>query len=343
MEFRIPRSNQRRLIAVGVAVIVLVALLWTLRDREGGLLELQPRADSQPFLLGWHEQGDNLDRMRAHEERLGKRFALVRLYNQWQLPGRRLEEMVSQGRLVLSSHKAPDSGWGAVASGREDKMIRALAERYKSYRTEIVFVFHHEPHDDASDLKGGDYGTSRQFVDAWRRIHRIFGEEGALASRGGNVLFGYVATGSQALAEGDGAGDRMYPGDEYVDLLAHDRYNWADCRKEKWEEFATNWEPLVRLAAAHHKPIIPAELGSGPGGDRDEWFRNAAEWLKNDPQASRYMLGFAYYHSFHDNCHWDFMNDGDGVAGWRDAFSDDPRFLGEPFSLAGVVAGLAVP
>ena len=338
MELRSSRPALAVRIAVGiVAVVVLFAVWWMFfRDEERGPLQLQPRAATRPVMLGWHEKSDDVNLMKQREQRLGKRFAIVRLYNQWQLPYRRVDQMVGEGRLVLSSHKPPDSGWRAVASGREDALIRRLAAKYKSYRREIVFIFHHEPHDDAADVKrGGRYGTSRDFVAAWRRIHRIFVERGAHVSTGGNVLFGYSATGSQALADGDGSGDVMYPGDEYVDILAHDRYNWAGCRREKWEQFSENWAPLVRLAATRNKPLIPAEFGAGPGGDRNEWFRNAANWIKTDPLASKYMVGFAYYHSFHDNCPWDFMNHGDGVQGWQEAFADDPAFLGEPFSLVG--------
>lgn len=342
MELRWSRLGTGPRIVLGIlALVLLVALWWVfLRREERGPLEIQRRADTRPIMLGWHEKSDDVGRLKEREEKLGKRFAIVRLYNQWQLPGRRVDQMVNEGRLVLSSHKGPPGGWAAVASGREDATVRRLAAKYQSYRREVVFIFHHEPHDDASDVKrGGTAGTSREFVAAWRRIHRIFVDEGAHVSAGGNVLFGYSATGSQALAGGDGSGDVMYPGDDYVDVLAHDRYNWAGCRGERWEEFSENWTPLVRLAAAHNKPLIPAEFGSGPGGNRDQWFRNAADWLKTDPLASKHMVGFSYYHSFHDNCPWDFMNRGDGVAGWQDAFAADPRFLGEPFSLVGALVG----
>lgn len=296
-------------------------------------------------MIGWHEDGDNLERMKVHEASLGKRFAVVRLYNQWRLPSRKVDQMVADGRLVISSHKPPDprdGGWAAVAAGREDDVIRALARKYRSYGREIVFTFHHEPHDDASDVRRGAYGHSGQFKSAWRRIHRLFVQEGAHVKAGGNVLFAYIATGSQALAgRPAGSGDKLYPGGDVVDLLAHDRYNWASCRGDDWESFADNWRPLVDLAEAQGKPIIPGEFGAPPGrGRRNQWFREAAAWIKSDPKASRWMLGFAYYHSFHDSCHWDFMNQGsDGKLGWTDAFSKDHDFVGTPFSMATMVRG----
>jgi hypothetical protein len=290
-------------------------------------------------MVGWHEDGDDIEGLRVHEAELDTRFALVRMYQQWQLPARKVAAMINDGRLVLVSHKPPAGGWAAVASGAEDPMIQALAEAYRSFGHEVLFSFHHEPHDDASDVKGGSFGTAADYRAAWRRIRTIFDRVGASHSAGGNVFFAYSATGSWALkaAAGGpaGSGDPLYPGDDLIDVFAHDRYNWASCGGDAWEEFASEWAPLVALAAAHRKPLIAAEFGSPPAdGARNDWFRRAATWLRTDPLARRWMWGVAYFHSLHDTCPWDFLSQGDdGRLGWQDAFRD-AYFTGMPFSLA---------
>ena len=299
-------------------------------------------ADAPPpgVMVGWHEKGDDIEAMKAHEAALGKRMAVVRLYEQWELPGKKVARMVGEGRLPVVSHKPPPTiGWLQIALGLEDAVIHDLAEEYKSYGGEVVFVFHHEPHDDAIDLGGGDtsgYGLSDNYVAAFRRIHDVFVAAGAHVSAGGNVSFGYSAS-SPWMLEGEPAGsaDRLYPGDAYVDVLAHDRYNWASCRGDDWEEFSENWAPVVKMAAAHRKPLIIGEFGApAAGGRRNDWFRNAAAWMKSDPDARQWLIGFAYYHSLHDTCPWDFMNQGDdGRLGWIEAFSRDPHFLDSPFPL----------
>ena len=289
-------------------------------------------------MVGWHEKGDDLDALRAHETQLGTRFAVVRIYQQWRTPASKIDTLVAEGRLVLASHKPPAGGWAAVASGAEDATITQLADRYRGYGREVIFSFHHEPHDDATDIKGGSAGAAADYLAAWRRIHGIFVARGAHRSAGGNVFFGYSATGSWALAAAPGgpagSGDPLYPGGDIIDVLAHDRYNWAACRGDDWEEFQENWAPLVALAARLGKPLIAGELGAAPaGGKRNEWFRRGAEWMRTDPLARQWMWGFAYYHSLHDTCPWDFLNQGDdGALGWREAFSH-PYFTGTPFSL----------
>ena len=59
-------------------------------------------------VVGWHEDGDNVDTLRAHEADLGARFALVRMYQQWQLPA------VDSGS---SRPIGTDAGSGATAGG----------------------------------------------------------------------------------------------------------------------------------------------------------------------------------------------------------------------------------
>ncbi len=290
-------------------------------------------------MVGWHEDGDDVDGLRAHEAELGTRFGLVRMYQQWQVPSQRVTGMVADGRLVLVSHKPPAGGWAAVASGAEDPMIERLADSYRALGREVLFTFHHEPHDDASDVKGGTAGTAAEYLAAWRRIRTIFDQRGASHTVGGNVFFAYAPVGWWALKAAPGgapgSGDVLYPGDDLIDVLAPDAYNWGSCRNDAWEEFSTEWAPLVALAAAHHKPLIAAEFGSAPG-NRDEWFRRAATWMRTDPLARQWLWGFAYFHSLHDTCPWDFLNQSDGRAGWQDAFRD-PYFTGTPFSLASAV------
>lgn len=336
-----PRLAHAARVAVVAAALSSVAVAAVPAGRAAASRAPVPaplRPPAGAAMVGWHEKGDDLDALRAHEAQLGTRFAVVRVYQQWKPPSAKIDALVGDARLVLASHKPPAGGWAAVASGAEDAAIALLADRYRAYGTEIIFSFHHEPHDDAADLKGGTAGTAADYQAAWRRIHEIFVSRGAHRSAGGNVWFAYIATGSWALAQAPGgppgSGDPLYPGDGIVDVLAHDRYNWASCRGDDWEEFEENWAPLVALAARLGKPLIAGELGSPPaGGLRNDWFRRGAEWMRSDPLARRWMWGFAYYHSMHETCPWDFLNQGDdGALGWQDAFSD-PYFTGIPFSL----------
>ena len=335
-------GNARRVAAV-LATVALVS--------APGLVNSPAPADGPGVMIGWHEKSDDIATLRANEQALGKRFAVVRMYEQWNLPKPTVAEMAAEGRLVVVSHKPPpEIGWARIALGLEDQRIHELAAKYKSFGRDVVFVFHHEPHDDALDTRktrlelelpeidpgAPIYGTSAMFIEAFKRIRAVFVADGAHVSAGGNVSIGYSATTPWMLmGEPAGSADPLYPGDDAVDVLAHDRYNWASCRGDAWEEFADNWGPVVQMAAAHRKPLIIGEFGAAPeAGRRNDWFRNAAAWIKSDPAARQWLWGFAYFHSFHSKCPWDFMNQGDdGRLGWAEAFTADPYFTDTPRAL----------
>lgn len=79
---------------------------------------------------------------------------------------------------------------------------------------------------------------------------------------------------------------------------------------------------------------LAAEFGSAPGA-RNQWFTDAARFVRTDPLARRRPVGVVYFHAHMDNCDWDVMNqDDDGRRGWMQAFRSINGFTGTPFSLA---------
>ncbi len=232
--------------------------------------------------------------------------------------------------------------------------------------TQAGYIFNHEPHDNA-DILGevddceqvGDSsypcsGTPAEFIDSYQRIRTIIDELGA-----DRVQLVYTATLSRAgeTASGSsvlGSGDPMTQGElgesviSYVDLIAHDSYNWYCFRSScHWEFPDASWGRGVRLAEAQGKQLIIAETASHPGCDatgsgvgcqnedslpspsRDDWLMRIGTWLESDARARRWVVGFAYYHSFHTH-DWRFADQtgltAAGRDGWRNVFVVDSPF-----------------
>lgn len=83
--------------------------------------------------------------------------------------------------------------------------------------------------------------------------------------------------------------EKYYPGDEYVDVLGFDAYNWGSTRPEfgGWKSFSKialrTYNRLKTLS--HRKPIWIAEVGSAPeGGNKAAWIRNMFHVAKSLPQ-----------------------------------------------------------
>ena len=150
-------------------------------------------------MVGWHEGGDDPVKLAANEAILGEPFGLVRSYSPtWKTPSTRVRDWLDQGKFVLWSVKPPtdlvgDDDWTPVADGSQDdhdppagRPAPELGRRPAG--TQVGYIFHHEPHDNA-DMPGvvddceqvGDAdfpcaGTAAEFIDTYERIRAIIDE-----------------------------------------------------------------------------------------------------------------------------------------------------------------------
>lgn len=296
-------------------------------------------------MLGWYDANgySGTNGLKDMEAVLGTKFAVTRVYNQWWPDhSSTITTATNDGRLVLSSHKPPKtgSGWVSVANGAHDSEITAMVAFYKGLAPhEVVFIFHHEPHDDASDLKGGTYGKAADFIRAYRRVGQAFRDAAAT-----NVKLGYCAVANTWANKGSpvGTADPCYPGDDLVDVLCHDDYNWfRGLDVSKWDSMAEVMQDSVTIAKRLNKPIIFGEIGSQHGAngkERNTWFRDGAAWLKTG-DAAKYVMGFCYYHVDNHNGsgnYWRFAQGAytDGKQGYIDALAADSYFLTKPIPVS---------
>ena len=274
---------------------------------------------------------------------LGRRPAAVRLYYDWQIPHAThscVAKAFGAGILPVVSHKPGSGGWKAWAENTATgPTIRELARWYRQFNREFVMVFHHEPHDDVN----GTTNTAALYRSAQKTAKRVFAEEGT------KVLWGYSFTSKALAGSPHGSADALYPGDPTVDLEMYDGYNWYIYHRARWKSFAEIYRVAIDMGKRRGNLVMPAEYGSHPSADghsRDQWFREAAAWMKHDPDARRVMIGALMYHSDHvddhGRSHWTIdRGPGGGWSGYQDAYvrdtvhngHDASYFRSQPFSL----------
>jgi hypothetical protein len=274
---------------------------------------------------------------------LGRRPAAIRIYLDWKVPNPKHSCVVRAfraGMLPVVSHKPGRGGWKAWARNTATgPTIRELARWYKQFDREFVMVFHHEPHDDVN----GTTNTASYYRQAQKTAKRIFTEEGT------RVIWGYSFTSKAFAGSPTGSADPTYAGDAPVDLEMYDGYNWYRYHRTGWKSFAQIYRVAVETGKRRGNLVMPAEYGSHPSADghsRDQWFRDAARWMKHDPDARRVMIGAIMYHSDHVDDHgrsfWTIdRNGGGGWSGYQDAYVRNTDhngyeahyFQSRPFSL----------
>lgn len=181
-----------------------------------------------------------------------------------------------------------------------------------------------------------------------------------------------------------------------IDLLTHDDYNEIHSTNGVVSnqlfghsninsvagDVGECWYAMLQICEAVQKPLIIAEFGSVPGednavhddagfstdlknalismgyeGNRDGWFDQAADFIKGEALARKWLRGFCYYHSRG----WVFLSDNgtaahptgedginsggpaggvDGRLGWIRSFVNDPYFTATQFNpMTGAVVG----
>jgi beta-mannanase len=251
---------------------------------------------------------------RSWEAQMGRKFDIVHFYHQWSQDFPTAEEraLAAEGRLLLINWKSPGS-WPAVASGSQDGQITATATRLKAFGRKLFLAFHHEPENDI-----GAAGQPADYARAFRRVVDVFNRVGA-----DNVIFVWNMMGFVG-----GHGDiypTLYPGDQYVDWIAYDPYNWYGCKSgHKARSFAEITKPFYDWTAANApgKPLMLAEYGlrEQPAGSpsKAEWFRDELTQLKTTRTRIKALV---YFNNLHE-CDWRITSSSSSVAAYRDIGRD---------------------
>jgi hypothetical protein len=195
---------------------------------------------------------------------------------------------IEQGRIPLL-------GWGCtntdkINSGSLDTVVRQTAQTMKAFGHEFFLRYCWEMDGDRrqAEIKG-----PAKFVTAWQRMYRIFQEEGAT-----NVIWVWTPNAAgfkdgRKYTGGNPPAPYFYPGDEYVDWIAADGYNWGVSKRnqgDRWRQAIEIFDEFMVFARQHRKPIMIGEYGAqeqanNPQG-KPAWMKAAHETLMNKPRTA---------------------------------------------------------
>jgi hypothetical protein len=201
-----------------------------------------------------------------------------------------LERQWRRGTLVLvdwrpwdlENQTDPTFNLPAVLDGRHDAYLEAWASAAAAYAHPFLL----KPW---AECNGGWYvygegvGANQpgQIVAAWRHVHAIFTQAGASNVTWCECFNIMSADPSQPTARPPAA---LYPGDEYVDWLFMDGYNFGP-PSYPWHSFEQVFrgvtagsrlyqDTYAHLAALSERPIGIAEVGCPAGPGRGDWIRD---------------------------------------------------------------------
>ena len=243
------------------------------------------QAANNPINLGLSIQSGEVPLLIDTENQLGRQVDTVRMFARWDDAFPSDQDLANlDGRNAILSIRPQDGNtpipWADIAAAQpgdplHDDMV-AWANAIEPYEDQLWITFHHEP-EAASNLPHGD---ADEFIAAWQAFMTVL-EDNGVESLGRTWITTNFA---HRVSDNDRrSAPKWYPGDEWVDVIAADAYNWHECRPNSpspWRDLGTLIEDF-RLFGLEHpdQQLMLAEFGTVEDPDdpnrKAQWFTDA--------------------------------------------------------------------
>jgi len=232
------------------------------------------------------------------EALLGRKIAIHHNFFSW---GDDYSGPMSQdfnaGRVPLVTWEAWQNSVGTsldqIVAGTLDSVIHRNAAAVKALRKPFFLRWGHEMNGNwypwSGSMNGAAAGGAAKFIAAYRHIHDVFKADGAL-----NTLWVFCPNVSSVPGDDWNGWANYYPGDDYVDWMCVDGYNWGTTMTgSSWQAFQAIFSGIYPGLAAKNKPIIVAETASTEmGGDKAAWITAILPALKGSFPAIKAFVWF---------------------------------------------------
>lgn len=179
----------------------------------------------------------------------------------------------------------PDFALRTIWQGRHDAYLWAFASELVRLDRPIVLRFAHEPNGDwypwSEQRNGNSPGDYRR---AWVYVQDLLAAAGVGESVSWMWSPNVAYPGSLDL-------HGLFPGDDRVDLIGLDGYNWGTSRGGAWQSPMAVFGPtMLALQSMSRRPLLLAEVGcSEEGGDKAAWIELFGRYLEASPWIDGYV------------------------------------------------------
>ena len=191
-----------------------------------------------------------------------------------------------------------------IARGFFDQYIRAWAQGAKAWGKPFLLRPMHEMNGNwypwSTGANNPNHNTPDDYIAAWKHVHAIFDAVGV-----SNAMWVWSPNAGLPLAAD-------YPGDDVVDWVALDGYNWGSLQGG-WTSFRELFEgSYTEMLALTHKPLMIAETGCAPG-DKANWIDRA--FLEDVPTRFPNVRAVVWF-DMNKETDWRVNSDPASLAAW---------------------------
>jgi beta-mannanase len=275
-------------------ILILIVLLFV---TIVSALLLSSAKDSQlycftgAFLADKPSQKD----IREFETNYGKKPFLVMIFADWGnfIDKNVIRDVYSENCILFitlepwKAYEKQPIDYENLLKGGDDSYIKDFAKRLKDIKKPVFIRFAHEMNGNWYPWSGTKIGAEK-YIAMYRRVKDIFDDIGA-----DNAKWVFSVNREDVPSDANNHFMRYYPGDEYVDYVGIDGYNWGNTQTwSKWmtfkEIFSKNYEEIITKT---NKPVMISEFSSATsGGDKKIWIKEAMIDIKKWNRIKAFVL-----------------------------------------------------
>lgn len=198
----------------------------------------------------------------------------------------------------IANHKIPLVTWepheplDEIIAGKHDDTIHARAQGAKALGAEIFLRWGHEMNGNwypwAGANNGAANGGAAKYIAAYHHVHDLFVADGAT-----NVVWVWCPLVTDVPNESWNHWKNYYPGDDYVDWVGLDAYNWGTSSTCcQWESFSDLVGDLYHDYAKVKPLMLPETASAEVGGNKGAWIDDMHRALQEKFPAIKAVVWF---------------------------------------------------
>jgi hypothetical protein len=198
----------------------------------------------------------------------------------------------------IQVHKVPHVTWmpyhtlDDIIAGKDDALYHQRAQAAKAFGTQIFMRWAHEMNGNwypwSGAMNGSNAAAAAKYVTAWKHVHDIFVADGAT-----NVVWVWCPLVTDVPSDSWNHWTNYYPGDDYVDWVGLDAYNWGSSSSCcQWESFDDLIDAPYQDYAAKKPIMLPETASAEVGGDKGAWIDAMHASLKTKYTAIHAVVWF---------------------------------------------------
>ncbi|OGZ68628.1 MAG: hypothetical protein A3D35_01230 [Candidatus Staskawiczbacteria bacterium RIFCSPHIGHO2_02_FULL_34_9] len=249
-------------------------------DNKNTIVEGQPENKPEDKVITsivWGAYtGNTIDSIKEFEEVIGKKPSLYAIFINFKepFPYQTANYLKYNNQTILIYLEQSGVTVDDIIAGKHDSYINELASDIKNYEGQVMLAPLHEMNGNW-DPWGGTVGknTPSKLIAEWRHLRDVFDKNEVK-----NVKWVFNVNNESVPDKPENDISAYYPGDNYVDIVGVDGFNFSN----KWQSYDEMFSKSIEKLSVYNKPIYILSFASAEGPKKADWMKDSFSKIYSD-------------------------------------------------------------